>query len=333
MFWRWPLQHQATPEPEPTTTVQATDNVPATPRPGTNVASQDIPNQPPAVPSTVNPEPEVTDSPKLREVLKQFVDGKNVPVKFYGLVIDQDSNALSGVHIKVTVLQDTLPVPGSLEMIGTKNVPLERVTGTDGRFEISGLKGEAFDLESVQKDGYEVEPTRRGFGSTEGSYAEPVTFKMWSTNIHEELITGQKAFHIVPDGRPYFIDLTAGTIAESGSGDLKAWIKYAAPATRGQLSDWSCELDVINGGLLEQPLGSAMFSAPAEGYVPAFQSLQQIRGGQRGSSGEHQFYIRLKNGQEYGNITIGFYAPFNNQTPGLIRLSYAINPSGSRVLR
>jgi len=35
---------------------------------------------------------------------------------------------------------------------------------------------------------------------------------MWSTNVHEQLITGGKSFHIEPDGRPYVIDLAKGTL-------------------------------------------------------------------------------------------------------------------------
>jgi hypothetical protein len=69
------------------------------------------------------------------------------------------------------------------------------------------------------------------------------------------------------------------------------------------------------------------------GYTPNFQLQQQIKGGQRGSIGTKRVYIMLKNGQEYGRITIDLLAPFNDQIPGMIRLSYAINPSGSRVLR
>jgi hypothetical protein len=156
---------------------------------------------------------------------------------------------------------------------------------------------------------------------------------MWSTNVHEQLITAQKSFRIVPDGRPYFINLTDGTIAESGAGDLKVWIKYTNQVVHGQLYDWSAEIDVVNGGLLGEPLGSAMYEAPSVGYTPSFQSQQQIKGGQRGHIGSRQFYMMLNNGQIYGQMTIELYAPFNDQVPGLIRLSYAINPSGSRILR
>ena len=81
---------------------------------------------------------------------------------------------------------------------------------------------------------------------------------MWNTNIHEQLITGHKSFDIVPDGRPCVIDLAKGTIAESGAGGLRAWIKCPAQMADGQMYDWSCEVDAISGGLLEQPQSAAM---------------------------------------------------------------------------
>jgi hypothetical protein len=231
------------------------------------------------------------------------------------------------VDIKVVVRHWTIAEPG------TKDITLAQKSGTDGRFELTGASGDVFSIESIQKDGYESEPGQRTYGAGRGDFDNPVIFKMWSTNIHEKLIGGENAFDIVPDGRPYFINLTDGTISESSNGDLKVWIQYTNQTIRGQLYDWSAQIDVIDGGLLGRPLGSAMYEAPADGYVSSFQSKQQIKGGQRGQIGDHQFYLRLRNGQEYGRMSINLHAPFNNQTPGLVRLSYAINPSGSRILR
>jgi hypothetical protein len=111
------------------------------------------------------------------------------------------------------------------------------------------------------------------------------------------------------------------------------WVQYTNQIVRGQLYDWSAGAEVINGGLLGEPQDSPMNEAPVSGYIPSFESQQQIRGGQRGRTGEQQFYLLLKNGQEYGEMTIGLYAPFNSDTPGLVHLTYAINPSGSRILR
>jgi hypothetical protein len=148
------------------------------------------------------------------------------------------------------------------------------------------------------------------------------------------LITGKYAFKIVPDGRPYFIDLTSGAINESGTGDLKVWIQYTNPVVPvpGRMSDWSAGIDVINGGLQEAN-DSTMWMAPADGYVPSFTNAGQIRDGQRGEIGDRSFYLQLQNGNEYGQMTIDLLAPFNVGIPGLVRISYAINPSGSRILR
>jgi hypothetical protein len=333
VFWLRPVRPSA--NSEPTSMAQPTNNVPATPVTPASAASQSVPGTSPAIITPATPKPSTANRIGTAEVVATFVEGKNVPVEFYGLVIDQDSNALAGVDVKVSVQQLTTPNPAAMEL-GTTEVPFERTTGPDGRFEISGLTGESLDLASIQKDGYEAEPTKRGFGSSSGSFDNPVIFKMWSTNIHEQLITGEKKFTIVPDGRPYVIDLSKGTIAESGAGDLKVWIKRPDPIAYGKKYDWTCGVDAINGGgiLQETDASASMYQAPADGYTTSF-SYEEDAGvnGWGDTTGAQRFYVRLNNGQEYGRISIELEAYYNDQIPGMIRLSYAINPSGSRVLR
>ena len=256
----------------------------------------------------------------------------NVQVCFYGRVIDQNANPIHDVKIGAGVRHWYEPDILTLAY-GAKEICITARTDKDGRFKLHGASGDVLGLEYVQKDGYELEPGQRSFGAVSGSFENPVVFKLWSTNIHEQLITGGQSFRIEPDGRSYVIDLAKGKIAESGDGDLKIWIKYPTQVIRGQLYDWSCEIDAINGGLLEETLGTAMYVAPTEGYTPTFQLQQQIKGGQSGSIGTRRFYVRLKSGQEYGRITVEMDAPYNDQVPGRIRVQYAINPSGSRILR
>lgn len=148
------------------------------------------------------------------------------------------------------------------------------------------------------------------------------------------MITGEKKFHVVPDGRLYGIDLINGTITESGEGDLKVWIKRPEQVSFGQKYDWSSKIEIVNGGLLQETdTSSSMFSAPVDGYVDVFQFEQKVGSGWGDSTGTKRFFVQLRNGQVYGRISIELYAHYNNQIPGLIRLSYAINPSGSRILR
>ncbi len=271
-----------------------------------------------------------TPAQKRAERLQRLLEGKNVPVNFYGKVIDQDSNSLSGVEIKVTVRHWGL----TLKDISTE-IPIERTTDESGRFKLDGATGDAFDLDYIRKTGYEVEPGQRSFGAACDSYDEPIVFKMWSTNIDEQLITGEKRFHVAIDGRPYFISLTDGTISQSDQGDLKVWIKFPAETNAEQPNNWLAEIDAVNGGILEEhdPY-SSMYLAPESSYTQTFQIARQlVRKNQRGMTGQHRFYIALKNGKEYGRVSVELFAPYNNEIPGLIDIQYAVNPSGSRILR
>lgn len=312
--------------------IQSASGAPVTAsNPSRNVSSQ----PPPVSLLPINPTME-TDEEKTTRVVREANAPYETPIMFYGQVIDQDSNYLSGVKISASILYEHMSAPTTNDEFQITNnlIHPEKETGPDGRFEITDEKGRNVIIESIQKEGFEFESGLPiTFSAVAGSFENPEIFKMWSTNIHEQLITGSKSFQIAPDGKAYFINLTDDTISQSDKGDLKVWIQYTNQPVRGQLYDWSAEIDVVNGGLLEEPLGSPMYDAPADGYVPSFQLKGQIKGGQRGDTGERQFYLMLNNGREYGQMTIGLYAPFNDQTPGLIRLSYALNPSGSRILR
>jgi hypothetical protein len=333
IFWFRPVQQRTTPEPTQGA-IQPVNNTPTV----TNNASQNVSSQ---LPSTVSASgsslSELGRDEKTTNIIREFYSNHSLPIAFYGQIIDQDSNPVPDVKVNISIPRSYLFPPNDSGTFPMSNsvVRLEKDTGPDGRFEINGETGDEVEVESVKKSGYESEPNMpHSFGASSGSLESPVIFKMWPTNLHEQLISEEKHYHIQIDGRPYFINLTDGTIAESGDADLKISIKYPAEITSDQTNNWLSEIDVINGGLFEETdLGSSMFSAPENGYTPTFQYNQQVRDGQRGSIGAHRFYVRLKNGQEYGRVMIELYAPYNNQVPGLIRLSYAINPSGSRTLR
>jgi hypothetical protein len=268
-----------------------------------------------------------------REQFLTFIGNKNAPIDFFGKVVDQDGNPLEGAKIKAQAREwYVTPTFG----VDARFPSVDKVSDTAGRFEIQGIKGDAPTIESLERDGYDPEPSAfHVYGTSIGSLNDPMIFKMWKTNIHEQLIVGEKRFHIAIDGQPHFIDLTKGTISESGEGDLKVWIKYPAETTADQTNNWLFEIDAINGGLLEEhDPNSSMYLAPENGYTPTFQHNRKlIRSGQRGTTGLRRFYVMLKNGQEYGRFTIQIIAPYNDKIPGMIDIQYAINPSGSRILR
>ncbi len=285
-----------------------------------------------AIPKTLQ-----TNSIAPEEKLRALIENKNTAINFWGIVVDQDGTPLEGVKIAGDTRTWHMTVAQNFD---ASFPTFNAVSDSNGKFEIHEASGDVLTIKSLDKEGCEPEPhALRGFGyhtseRFSSDPSSPVIFKMWKTNIHEQLIIGKKRFHVVPDGRSYVIDLNQGTISESGSGDLKVWINYTNQVIRGQPYDWSCEITPTTGGLLEEtdPY-SSMFLAPIDGYVPTFQLQQQIKGGQYGSIGDKRFYVMLKNGKEYGRITIDLIAPYNDQIPGMIDIQYAINPSGSRILK
>ncbi len=342
LFWQRPtkLETESTPTSKAPLSIRQKNNESASEANTTNISPNMGQTEKTAISNN-----NTDESSELK--IKRIVENGNVAVRFYGMVIDQDSNALSGVHVKLGVRHNIYPIPYSLEAV--KNTALtheglqrilnpttEVVTDNNGRFQWvdSNVTGDIVGVGSLVKDGYEQEPGQYSCRANSGNYNNPVIFKMWSTNIHEKLITGNKSFDIVPDGRLYFIRLTDGTISEYGTGDLKVWVKRPEPIISRRY-DWSCGIEAINGEILqENDKSAAMYEALASGYTKSFNYEESAAANGWGdTTGEQRFYVRLNNGQKYGRISIELEAYFNKQTPGLIRLSYAINPSGSRILR
>lgn len=305
--------------------------------------TQEVKKTTTAVAHIVNSSPSIVSAPTVSGIYNSnntigpevAIEAHNVSVNFWGKVVDQDDAPLSGVRV-VMHIREAAYSPG----IGLQTLYPKKETQTDsaGLFQWIGEKGDVLSVEKLEKDGYDLEPSAaRNFGyNTAQRFVSspnmPVVFKMWRTNIHEQLIAADRKFQIVPDGRPYFVNLTDGSISETDSGDLKIWV--LEKSLINGMYDWSCEIDAVNGGLLEETdTHSSMFYAPVDGYAPSFGVQQQFKGDPRGEIGDRRFYLQLRDRKEYGKMTINLYAPFNNQIPGMIRLSYVINPSGSRILR
>jgi len=339
IFWLWP-ERPATVPSTPTEMGSIAKTMPTQPSTAKQRGSGTESAAPSFATNITDIESPIHQQLKTPEGFQRSLEAKNAPIEFYGKVIDQDSNALAGAKIKIGIRHRTVPLPFE---VGSKEISLEQTSDAAGRFEFHGATGDGFGI-GIIKDGYELEPNRYGFGPIAGSFENPELFKMWSTNVHEQLITGDKSFEVVPDGRSYFINLTDGTISEHGGGDLKVWIQYTNQVAQGQLYDWSAGIGVVNGGLSEVPQAVmnsgflpdppfAMYSAPTDSYIPSFTLKSQVQGGQSGEIGNRYFYLLLKNGTEYGRMSINLFAPYGRLHPGLVRLSYAINPSGSRILR
>lgn len=270
--------------------------------------------------------------------LQRAVENKNVLIHFWGKVIDHEGNPLAEVKVTATIRGWRITGGGFASSYPT----MTATTGADGRFEIDGGTGDVLTLKTLEKEGYEPEPMAlRSYGFNISTNINvnadaPIVLRMWKTGDRQQLINGDKLFGIIPDGRVYTIDLLQGTKIESATaeGDLRVKITRPLDVKFGDRYDWSCEIEAINGGLVEEPDRYAdMFLAPAADYTNVCRVAVE-------KSDEHWSYImprcfygKTRDGT-YSRIKLEIYAFYDlNKKNGAIAITYATNPSGSRVLR
>ena len=270
------------------------------------------------------------DLEKTNEVIAS-IEAKNSPIVFFGVVIDQNTNPVSGAKIHSTIRQWYVRSPLTLSY-GAHFISVEKESDLNGRFEINGEKGDGFGV-GIEKNGYQLSPKApKGFGPTAGTFENPVIFNMWKEGEKAQLAGGSKFWGIIPDGRIYTIDLLQTTKVEStnAAGDLRISVSRPEGVSRQDHYDWSFQIVPIDGGIMEAA-DDFMYEAPENGYMPEYNfhlNKSDIPWAYRVKT---NFFIKTRGGQNYGRITLEVFAHYQNQ--GVIDISWSVNPSGSRNLQ
>ena len=267
-------------------------------------------------------------------------ESQNVPIRFFGKVVDQDGAPLEGVNVTGRVRHWSV---GALLNLQAGFIKREDRTGPDGRFELKDATGSVLTIEALEKQGYEPEPIAlRSFGYNISTNItpdpdNPIVLRMWKAEVKEELISGEKFFTVVPDGRTYMIDLVRGTLAEGTDtdGDLRVTIRRPPDAAFGQRYDWMIEIQAVGGGLLEEPdRYASMFQAPLEGYSETSRTaFDASEADWTYAVINKRFYMKTRLGRVYGRLQVDTHAFYLKDKLGRLKIKYSINPQGSRVLR
>jgi hypothetical protein len=283
-----------------------------------------------------NPQPQPSALTTNREdLVKSALEQKNVPINFYGKIIDQESNGLPGVHIVAHVRQWHLDA--TADSWGNKFPKFELTTDSDGRFMLENAAGDSLTIESVTKDGYRLSvKTEKTYGYGETSEPHhpdpnnPIIFKMWKeSGIKEPLITGSHVFGM-DSSKIYTLDLVQGQkIAGEANGDLRVSITRPSEINSKDRYPWSYSIQAVNGGLIESE-DEFMYFAPESGYEPTFIRQYEPADADWNFDIPKQFFIRTRNGQVYGRAQVVIHSVYNVHSA--IEISYAINPAGSRNL-
>lgn len=287
--------------------------------------------------ASTNPSPYIqTNRLSLPNMAQKAIEMNNKPIDFYGKVIDQNSNGIPGVTIKAGIRHWTEMDPSVVAFgLGSKEIHIQQLTDQEGRFEISGVSGDAFGISVSPKEGYVLSPKApRGFqGGTTGSYEDPIIFKMWQLGERQQLVSGSKFWGLVPDGRAYTIDFLQGTKTESpdAPGDIRVSIERPSQIRPRSRFNWSFSMEGIQGGVLKTE-DDFMYIAPESGYQPKHQiTMNSTNSDWSKQLTGLRFYVTSRNGQVFGRIVFDLIPDYNNVS--IFNVQYTMNPNGSRDLQ
>jgi hypothetical protein len=279
-------------------------------------------------------------APLRAELTRKFIEEMKadpsyqfkMPIRFYGKLLDEEEKPLADadVHFKWNKINSANNEIESGEA-GTK-------TDAEGLFSLVGQNGNGVCVAVSKPDYYNLRenpacfeyamPWAANFHTPDSS--KPVVFHLRKKGRGVALITSQNGMRsslklsIPMDGMPIKVDLLQQKITETGSlqvsqvkPDSKVW---------KQATEWSFQMTIPDGGFVEQH-DEFPFEAPETGYQPVLQLSFQEGQTNWTTYLKSDYYIRFGNPPRYGRLHLETGIDDNGA-----RLTYAINPDGSRNL-
>lgn len=267
------------------------------------------------------------------------IEGTNVPIEFFGKVVDQDGQPLQDVTVLYSYSVEKgnkLGVPWGQQLIEKNRTS----TGKSGLFSIVGVKGHTLAIDSLNKDGYkQIRRESWNFDYYESSAAgkfeplsnKPVVFTMLAEITAEHLVVYGGDFGLPMDvpgnGSPVRWNLWKGRLDPNGELQITLKREPAFVDQNRKITKWDAQIGVAGGGIIEASSDESIFRAPEAGYSPLveYPKMEQKRGIPRRS-----FYVKTSDGK-YGRIELELYYDDNGPNARCFIKAY-LNPSGSRNL-
>jgi hypothetical protein len=292
------------------------------------------PAQRPAFTSIQKPTTEANRQDRNSRSNAAWMDS-NVPLSFYGRVIDDASNAVAGASINFTWNKDDIsnPLRGGENRLATQS-------DSAGMFTLQGERGRFLDV-TIAKDGYYTpRPGTRSFRYSDSGRtpfspdaSNPVIFLLKKKGIPEPLVRlagaigGDRQYRLDVKGTPTEISLYTGERTLPGQGNLR--IEYSMEPPFEAIPNhyhWHCRITVPGGGLLSTT-EEFPFAAPVSGYTETVEANSEPRFENWSSRLNGSFYVHLSDGN-YGRINLKVICSDNPY----FGVETWINPSASRNL-
>ena len=263
-------------------------------------------NTPPAeidlAPGRVREHQEVQRNQRLEEFF-------GAPVNFFGKVVDQNGNPVSGAKTFYNV--STASLSGSPALKGPD-------TNEYGAFEITGERGPSLSVSVDHPDFYKTGTSHQRFAYAHAgptseppsilpSKSNPAIFVLQKKGEPTELIHHSRIVARLPiDGSSIMINLRTGTEGE-GSEAIILSVRSeidTLPLNEFHPFKWSVTIGVPGGGLIERT-DALNFEAPLDGYAPQIEIAMPaaLSGDRWSSSAQRDYFVRFASGQ-HGRIAI-----------------------------
>jgi hypothetical protein len=266
-------------------------------------------------------------------VLAQLRTPENVPITFYGKVVDQDGKPLAGAKVSLVV------VTSHFAENRTDKEPVALETDQIGNFTLTGFTAYAIDEISIQKHGYELsQKVKRGyrFGAIPDDYkpdpANPVVFKVWKHQHPDTLI--HLAWHgkVPCDGTINRFDLSSGNLSTNGNLEIIcSRIPVNLPPANINPFTYKLQIIVIGGGIRATD-DEFTYLAAENDYSSSLsfgQTADTVKWN-RNTPIPKDYYIKTADGH-YGRLSLKWDLAYA-QSPTILKWECFINPTGSRNL-
>ncbi len=256
----------------------------------------------------------------------------NVPITFYGRVVDQNNHPVPGVKVRLEVRVGyfTSPTTGR-----ERWDPVSLETDADGNFVLSNTNGSFIQFTSIGKDGYKLLPKQVKEGymyypkGLHTDPAKPIVFKMWKKAGAEALVGAAWSGKVACDGTLMTFDLLNGKRAKEGNLQIACTrVPLDIIPRENKRYDYSLQIAVLGGGI-QQTEDDFTYLAPEGGYSPKLNVGQKANGTDWIGKVQQEFYIKTAEGH-YGRLSVDWYTW--QAAPTHFEWDCSINPSGSRNL-
>jgi hypothetical protein len=262
----------------------------------------------------------------------------NVPIVFYGKIVDQNDQPVEGVHVEAVVYGWN--VIGLMQHVARAKTNI-LYSDSQGKFVVSGMNGESLSFH-FEKEGHELAlGSLGGYGYGPGvsihhepDPTKPVVYHMWKRQGAVELKGVSFKGMIPSDGQSVWISENSDYWSRAKISD--AIVKLTASRERPIVTfadkspyKWGFEIDMLGGGI-QKTTDLFLYQAPGIGYNSILSISHEAGDSNWIREQTLIFYFKTNKGK-YGRGEV-FISNWENQSEIYCRISIALNPDGNRNL-